>query len=146
MFGKGIYFADMSSKSANYCYPTAKKNTGLVLLSEVKSDFYFRSKPKGKCLQVSLGKIHELLHADNNADRLAEGFSSVKGLGSTAPNPKNSLILDDGLEIPMGPPESTNVNNPQGYTLNYNEYIVYDSRQVRLRYLVQLKFHFKTNE
>lgn len=35
MFGKGLYFADMSSKSANYCYPTPNKNTGLVLLSEV---------------------------------------------------------------------------------------------------------------
>jgi hypothetical protein len=35
MFGKGLYFADMSSKSANYCYPTPSKNTGLVLLSEV---------------------------------------------------------------------------------------------------------------
>lgn len=35
MFGKGIYFADMSSKSANYCYATPNKNTGLVILSEV---------------------------------------------------------------------------------------------------------------
>lgn len=35
MFGKGLYFADMSSKSANYCYPTPSKNTGLVLLAEV---------------------------------------------------------------------------------------------------------------
>ena len=35
MFGKGLYFADMSSKSANYCYPTPRKNVGLVLLSEV---------------------------------------------------------------------------------------------------------------
>ena len=35
MFGKGLYFADMSSKSANYCYATPKKDTGLVLLSEV---------------------------------------------------------------------------------------------------------------
>ncbi|EDO26345.1 predicted protein, partial [Nematostella vectensis] len=34
MFGKGIYFADMSSKSANYCFATRSKNTGLVLLSE----------------------------------------------------------------------------------------------------------------
>jgi len=34
-FGKGIYFADMSSKSANYCYATRTKKIGLVLLSEV---------------------------------------------------------------------------------------------------------------
>ena len=34
-FGKGIYYADMSSKSANYCFATRAKNEGLVLLSEV---------------------------------------------------------------------------------------------------------------
>lgn len=34
-FGKGIYFADMSSKSANYCFASRLKNTGLLLLSEV---------------------------------------------------------------------------------------------------------------
>lgn len=35
MFGKGIYFADMVSKSANYCAATPSANTGLLLLSEV---------------------------------------------------------------------------------------------------------------
>ncbi|CAF3339468.1 unnamed protein product, partial [Rotaria sp. Silwood2] len=74
MFGKGLYFADMSSKSANYCYPTPSNNTGLVLLTE-----------------VALGKCHELFHADNNGHRLSEGLSSVKGLGSIAPNLKNAV-------------------------------------------------------
>ncbi len=41
MFGKGLYFADISSKSANYCYATPNKNTGLLLLSEVS---LFRNK------------------------------------------------------------------------------------------------------
>ena len=50
---------------------------------------------------------------------------------------------DDGVIIPMGPSESTNVVNPKGYTLNYNEYIVYDPQQVRMRYLIQLKFLFQ---
>ena len=35
MFGKGVYFADVSSKSANYCYATKSKNVGLILLCEV---------------------------------------------------------------------------------------------------------------
>lgn len=43
----------------------------------------------------------------------------------------------------MGPGEATNVVNPKGYTLNYNEYIVYDPKQVRMRYLIQLKFVFQ---
>lgn len=35
MFGKGIYFADMVSKSANYCCTTKKDPVGLLLLCEV---------------------------------------------------------------------------------------------------------------
>ena len=35
MFGKGIYFADMFSKSANYCYATRAVTAGVLLLCEV---------------------------------------------------------------------------------------------------------------
>ena len=35
MFGKGVYFADMVSKSANYCFTSRSESTGLMLLCEV---------------------------------------------------------------------------------------------------------------
>jgi len=35
MFGKGIYFADMVSKSANYCYTSPANSRGFLLLCEV---------------------------------------------------------------------------------------------------------------
>ena len=35
MFGKGVYFADMVSKSANYCRTTPSEPVGLLLLCEV---------------------------------------------------------------------------------------------------------------
>ena len=35
MFGKGVYFADMVSKSANYCCTTRSSNTDLLLLCDV---------------------------------------------------------------------------------------------------------------
>ena len=35
MFGKGIYFADMVSKSANYCFASHSNPRGLLLLCEV---------------------------------------------------------------------------------------------------------------
>ena len=35
MFGKGVYFADMFSKSANYCYASHSATTGVLLLCEV---------------------------------------------------------------------------------------------------------------
>lgn len=35
MFGKGVYFADMVSKSANYCHTSQAEPVGLVLLADV---------------------------------------------------------------------------------------------------------------
>lgn len=35
MFGKGVYFADMFSKSANYCCSTKSATDGVLLLCEV---------------------------------------------------------------------------------------------------------------
>ncbi len=37
MFGKGVYFADCSSKSANYCFANKQSSVGVLLLSEVRS-------------------------------------------------------------------------------------------------------------
>lgn len=35
MFGKGVYFADMFSKSANYCCSSRVASAGVLLLCEV---------------------------------------------------------------------------------------------------------------
>merc|ERR1719187_2777238 len=123
MFGKGVYFADMSSKSANYCFTTRSKNIGLLLLCE-----------------VSLGKPNKLLDADYNADKLPKGCHSVHGLGKVEPS--GSEVLG-GAKLAMGPPRNTKVENKRGYTLNYNEYIVYDTRQIKMKYLAKVKFNYK---
>ncbi len=60
MFGKGVYFADMSSKSANYCFPTREASQGCMLLCE-----------------VALGNMNDCYSAD--ASKLAKGFDSRKG-------------------------------------------------------------------
>ncbi|XP_033626574.1 poly [ADP-ribose] polymerase 2-like isoform X2 [Asterias rubens] len=125
MFGKGVYFADMSSKSANYCFATRSKNTGLLLLS-----------------QVGLGTANTLLAADYKADKLPAGKHSVKGLGKIAPNPASDFTMPDGTVVPLGKGTDTGVDNPNGYTLNYNEFIVYNTNQIRMRYLVWVKFNF----
>ncbi|CAH8611861.1 unnamed protein product [Heterobilharzia americana] len=64
MFGKGVYFADCSSKSANYVYPSQSKDVGLIVACE-----------------VSLGKQRELYQACYNAEKTLSGFNSVKGVG-----------------------------------------------------------------
>uniref|UniRef100_A0A3B3S3W0 Poly [ADP-ribose] polymerase n=1 Tax=Paramormyrops kingsleyae TaxID=1676925 RepID=A0A3B3S3W0_9TELE len=124
MFGKGIYFADMSSKSANYCFTNQKNNTGLLLLSE-----------------VALGDSNELLAADYEASRLPAGKHSTKGLGQTSPDPRNAVTLD-GVTVPMGPTVKTAVGQGKGYSLLYNEFIVYNPAQSRMRYLLRVRFNY----
>ena len=43
MFGKGIYFADMVSKSANYCQTSRSNNTGLLMVSITMENLKFVS-------------------------------------------------------------------------------------------------------
>ncbi|CAK6432434.1 unnamed protein product [Pipistrellus nathusii] len=124
MFGKGIYFADMSSKSANYCFASRLKDIGLLLLSE-----------------VALGQCNELLEANPEAEGLLQDKHSTKGLGKMAPNSASFVTLN-GSTVPLGPAHDTGVLNPDGYTLNYNEFIVYNPNQVRMRYLLKVKFNF----
>ncbi|KAJ8011790.1 hypothetical protein DPEC_G00061910 [Dallia pectoralis] len=126
MFGKGIYFADMSSKSANYCYANQRHNVGLLVLSE-----------------VALGESNELYVSDYEAARLPPGKHSTKGLGQTSPDPKNSVMLD-GVTVPMGPGIRTGVGADGGYSLLYNEFIVYNPAQTRMRYLIRVQFNFSS--
>jgi poly [ADP-ribose] polymerase len=71
MFGKGIYLADMSSKSANYCCSYNSGGTALLLLCEAE-----------------LGNpMHELTDASYTAgeDAKAKGLHSTWGKGMTGP-------------------------------------------------------------
>uniref|UniRef100_A0A1I8J8A5 Poly [ADP-ribose] polymerase n=1 Tax=Macrostomum lignano TaxID=282301 RepID=A0A1I8J8A5_9PLAT len=122
MFGKGVYFADVSSKSANYLYATRSKPTGVLALCE-----------------VALGTSRELNKADYEAAKLPAGFNSVKGIGELTPNPSSAEQLADGCKVPIGKLVASNLST----VLNYNEYVVYNVNQLRLRYLVQVRFNFK---
>lgn len=126
MFGKGIYFADMSSKSANYCFANQNNDTGLLLLCE-----------------VALGDCNELLDADYEANNLPAGKNSTKGLGRTGPDPTKSVTLD-GVTVPMGPGVKTGVGKHNSYSLLYNEFIVYNPAQTRMRYLLRIKFNYSS--
>uniref|UniRef100_A0A1A8IMU4 Poly [ADP-ribose] polymerase n=1 Tax=Nothobranchius kuhntae TaxID=321403 RepID=A0A1A8IMU4_NOTKU len=126
MFGKGIYFADMSSKSANYCFASQSNHVGLLLLCE-----------------VALGDCNELLDADYEADNLPAGKHSTKGLGQTGPDPRNAVTLD-GVTVPMGPGVKTGVGRTNGYSLLYNEFVVYNPAQTKMRYLLRIRFNYSS--
>lgn len=122
MFGKGIYFADMVSKSANYCCTNPSNSTGLMLLCE-----------------VALGDMVEYENA-HYVTKLPKNKHSVKGIGRTEPDPKESYIREDGVEIPLG---KGKVLDSKPSSLLYNEYIVYDVAQVNCQYLFKINFKYK---
>ncbi|XP_017873447.1 PREDICTED: poly [ADP-ribose] polymerase [Drosophila arizonae] len=122
MFGKGIYFADMVSKSANYCCTSQQNSTGLMMLSE-----------------VALGDMMECTAA-KYVTELPKGKHSCFGHGRTMPDPKESHFRDDGVEIPLGKPIT---DDKLKSSLLYNEFIVYDIAQVNIQYLFRMEFKYK---
>lgn len=109
MFGRGLYFADMISKSVAYCTPAPPENIALLALCE-----------------VALGNIQQGYH-NMAAD-------SVQGAGATQPDPAQAHIRVDGSIIPLGKP----IQAP-GNGLAFNEFIVYNEAQVNIQYLVKVK-------
>ena len=81
------YFADMVSKSAQYCFTNRQEPTACMLLCE-----------------VALGAMNELLHAKYDANVLPQGTQSTKGVGRMAPDPAQWQTLPDGCTVPCGAP------------------------------------------
>ncbi|KAG1749621.1 poly polymerase catalytic domain-containing protein [Suillus paluster] len=127
MFGKGVYFADMMSKSANYCFASLSNQIGVLLLCE-----------------VAVKPFLEMNNANYSADEDCKKSKKLatKGVGMTQPTDWQDagMALNhkelEGVHMPKGEP--SNVNPPGAY-LTYNEYIVYDPSQIRLRYLLMVK-------
>ena len=94
LYGKGIYFADMASKSLNYCYPNKKE--GLLLLCE-----------------VAVGEFSEKFQPDFNSSNLPDGTQSTKAVGDIFP-PLESYVNYEGINIPLGAPDVQN-----GVIFNY---------------------------
>lgn len=150
MFGKGVYLADISSKSANYCVPSISGNVGLLLLCEAE-----------------LGRpMLELQTDDSNAGNVAKskGCIATWGQGTTAPKgwKDASCVHEDLQGVKMVSklftdtvfecagstddcvfqPDMTEPPGPTGIPnawLQYNEYIAYDVAQLRLRYLLRVE-------
>jgi len=140
MFGKGVYFADMFSKSANYCMATSDSSTAVLVLCE-----------------VALGEQYELIRAEYEAKENSEkqGKQSTFGIGKTCPDPAGSRKLPDGTHVPMGKGAANKYlqenlerlqkeNNTKDPALLYNEFIVYDTSQIRMKYVVVFDLDFVT--
>jgi poly [ADP-ribose] polymerase len=106
MFGKGVYFADMISKSAPYACPDLSGGVGCYLLCE-----------------VALGETNDLTSPNHDADRLPKGRHSTKAVGREHPDPKDKTILFKNVEVPFG----KTVNSETKDGMGSNEFIVYNT-------------------
>ena len=120
MFGKGIYFTDVSSKAANYCFASSRQDEGLLLLCD-----------------VALGACEELTTANCNLPHgLPAGKLSVKGCGKVAPEFYETH--SSGAKIPCSALKQSDLETD----LQYNEYVVYDENQVSCCFLLKIRFVF----
>lgn len=117
-FGNGIYFADTVAKSSHYCNST-RNGDALLLLCE-----------------VALGDIQELQEFDQNLMTAPNGKHSVKGLGIRFP--RKQITRTDGVLVPYGKADVDRKSREN--KLEFNEYIVYNEAQVKIRYLIRAKF------
>eukprot|EP01100_Stratorugosa_tubuloviscum_P008158 TRINITY_DN3399_c0_g2_i1.p1 TRINITY_DN3399_c0_g2~~TRINITY_DN3399_c0_g2_i1.p1 ORF type:complete len:284 (-),score=129.72 TRINITY_DN3399_c0_g2_i1:9-773(-) len=118
-FGKGVYFADMVSKSAHYCFTTPDSPIAVLLLCE-----------------VALGKVKELTQ-DTYMEKPMANSDSTKALGMTIPKPDESTIINNNVIIPFGKPVSVGFKT----ACTHNEFIVYDVSQITMRYVLMVRIH-----
>ena len=119
MFGKGIYFADSFAKSK--AYASQGNSSQYILLCE-----------------VALGKIKQIKDS-RDFKFLEDEYKSVLGLGESGPDYNQSIILPNGVVVPIGDHiyYEKDIKEKTRF-LQHNEYVVYNETQVRMRYIIQL--------
>ncbi|EEC03510.1 poly [ADP-ribose] polymerase, putative, partial [Ixodes scapularis] len=117
MFDKGVYFADCVSKSANYCWPNPKVQEGILALCEVLEPWLLYKILSFLTVSTFM-HVHVCLCAS-----IDDFFFSYR---------------PDGVVVPCGKlVKSALVHSAN---LHYNEYIVYNTNQIKIRYLVKVRF------
>ena len=118
LYGKGVYFADMAQKSSMYCYPV--NNIALILLGE-----------------VSLGKEDQRTSCDFNLPKtMKSDADSVHALGRLEPD--GGETINGNVFVPNG---NAKINEKNQLCNDYAEYIVYNVDQIKLRYLLKIRYN-----
>ncbi|CAF1530356.1 unnamed protein product, partial [Adineta steineri] len=144
LFGKGIYTADVFKKSLGYCSGVKQNDNErcFMLLCEVAL---------GNIKEVGASRVQTNDDDDDEEEDDDEAkdddavldlkkYQSRKGVGRSIPDPKHTIVRNDGVQIPLGQLiDNKNYGGNYYGGLNHNEYIVYDESQVAIRYLVQFR-------
>ena len=149
---KGIYTADAFAKSVDYCSGVSDKQGErcFMLLCEVAL---------GNMQEIGVPRVKENAEAEGEEENEEEDeeeeadeeeevdyenppdstkFQSRKVYGQRVPDPKHTVTLNSGVQMPVGTLIDSRITGGyfRGY---YSEYIVFDEAQVALRYLIQFR-------
>ncbi|XVE79270.1 hypothetical protein DITRI_Ditri14bG0044300 [Diplodiscus trichospermus] len=124
MFGKGIVCSDAAAEAARYGFTAVDRPEGFLVLSVFS---------QGE-------EIIELKNPPEDTKSFEEKKVGVKGLGRKKPDESEFMVWKDNITVPCGcliPSEHK--DSP----LEYNEYTVYDPKQVSMKFLVGVKYEEK---
>lgn len=138
MFGEGVYFSDLFSKCFQYANTS---NFGLYSSSAASKKL---AKKYVFLCEVALGNMRKLAAAQNVTDLPNDQEQSVMGYGRVGPSAKGNVYMNNGCIIPLGnivenPPLNANDRQNAYNNLQHNEYVVYNTTQVRIRYIFELR-------
>lgn len=122
MFGYGIYWANAISKSFNYCGADSTDNTAVLAIGE-----------------VALGDMYEQYGSNYNISQVTmDGLkkNSTWGKGQHTPE---SITIVNGIGIPNGKLKKNTNDAQNNYSLLYDEFIIYNSNQYKIKYLIVVK-------
>lgn len=134
ILGNGVYFADTFGKALNY------------------TDSYYSARYKSYhpklylfLCEVALGKMKEIsdiysVEQKNFASIPGKQFQSVKGLGQRGPDLAKSVYLPSGCVVPLSSVVEYKYDKKtqDKVDLEANEYVVYDTSQIRIKYIVEI--------
>jgi poly [ADP-ribose] polymerase len=120
--GAGIYLASMNEKSAGYTSGYGSKYACMFLA------------------EAALGTMHQVTSDGPHASGLRKapkGFDSVHAVGRTTP--KKWIEVDiDGKKVKVGHDTETKASTSTSFS--HDEFLVYEEAQVRIRYVLTVKF------
>ncbi|KAJ6817198.1 poly [ADP-ribose] polymerase 3-like [Iris pallida] len=121
MFGRAIVCSDAAAEAARYGFTAVDRPEGFLVLAV-----------------ASLGdQVTEISHPPEDTKPLEEKKMAVKGLGRKKTDESEHFMWKDDVKVPCG---KLVPSGHEDSMLEYNEYAVYDPKQVRIKYLVAVKY------
>jgi hypothetical protein len=137
MFGEGVYFADIFNKAYQYSQTRRYGRWGRAQPSTKKP-----AKRYIFLCEVALGNMKVLYESEQVKKLPNKIHQSVMGYGKIGPSQDENILLPNGCIVPLGKIiENKEPKFPKDkwWELEHNEYVVYNTTQIKVRYLLELR-------